>query len=123
VRSLSQADLALLIGSGQARVSKLERSLESTSLDTLFRCLLALGALRQDLAKTIGRSPRPKKAVDEKDRVGSLIHPKNRAAIRGAEWIGESCSGSESDIRPLRVTIGTRPQMESFPATFQKVIA
>ena len=66
VRSLSQADLALLIGSGQARVSKLERSLESTSLDTLFRCMLALGASRQDLAKTIGRSPRPKKAVDEK---------------------------------------------------------
>jgi len=66
VRSLSQADLALLIGSGQARVSKLERALESTSLDTLFRCMLALGASRQDLAKTIGRSPRPKKAVDEK---------------------------------------------------------
>jgi len=66
VRSLSQADLALLIGSGQARVSKLERALESTSLDTLFRCLLALGASRQDLAKTIGRSPRPKKAADEK---------------------------------------------------------
>lgn len=42
VRSLSQADLALLIGSGQARVSKLERSLDSTSLDTLFRCMLAL---------------------------------------------------------------------------------
>ena len=66
VRSLSQADLALLIGSGQARVSKLERSLDSTSLDTLFRCMLALGASRQDLAKTIGCSPRPKKAVDEK---------------------------------------------------------
>jgi transcriptional regulator with XRE-family HTH domain len=66
VRSLSQADLALLIGSGQARVSKLERALDSTSLDTLFRCMLALGASRQDLAKTIGRSPRPKKAVDEK---------------------------------------------------------
>jgi len=66
VRSLSQADLARLIGSGQARVSKLERSLESTSLDTLFRCMLALGASRQDLAKTIGRSTRPKKDVDEK---------------------------------------------------------
>jgi DNA-binding XRE family transcriptional regulator len=52
--SLSQADLARLIGSGQARVSKLERSLESTSLDTLFRCMLVLGASRQDLAKTIG---------------------------------------------------------------------
>lgn len=57
VRSLSQADLARLIGSGQARVSKLERSLESTSLDTLFRCMLALEASRQDLAKTVGRSP------------------------------------------------------------------
>lgn len=64
VRSLSQADLARLIGSGQARVSKLERSLESTSFDTLFRCMLALGATRQDLAKTIGRSKRPKKAAE-----------------------------------------------------------
>jgi predicted XRE-type DNA-binding protein len=60
VRSLSQADLARLIGSGQARVSKLERSLESTSLDTLFRCMLVLGASRQDLAKTIGRPTRPR---------------------------------------------------------------
>jgi predicted XRE-type DNA-binding protein len=56
VRSLSQADLARLIGSGQARVSKLERSLESTSLDTLFRCMIVLGASRQDLAETIGHS-------------------------------------------------------------------
>src|SRR5436305_6319884 len=54
--SLSQADLARLIGTGQARVSKLERSSESTSLDTLFRCMLVLGATRQDLAKAISRS-------------------------------------------------------------------
>jgi transcriptional regulator with XRE-family HTH domain len=76
VRSLSQADLARLIGSGQARVSKLERSLESTSLDTLFRCMLALGASRQDLAKTIGRSTLSKKAVDEK---GPSLQPGRRA--------------------------------------------
>jgi DNA-binding XRE family transcriptional regulator len=59
--SLSQADLARLIGTGQARISKLERSSETTSLDTLFRCMLALGATRQDLAKAISHSTRSKK--------------------------------------------------------------
>lgn len=85
VHSLSQADLALLIGSGQARVSKLERALDSTSLDTLFRCMLALGASRQDLAKAIGRSPRQKKTVDEKgprrqprSSERSSLHPRRR---------------------------------------------
>ncbi|HZF13312.1 MAG TPA: helix-turn-helix transcriptional regulator [Thermoanaerobaculia bacterium] len=63
VHSLSQADLARLIGTGQARVSKLERSSESTSLDTLFRCMLVLGATRQDLAKAIAHSTRPKRAT------------------------------------------------------------
>jgi len=89
VRSLSQADLARLIGSGQARVSKLERSLESTSLDTLFRCMLVLGASRQDLAKTIGRSTRPKKAIDEKgprrqprSSKKSSLHPGRRVERR-----------------------------------------
>ena len=79
VRSLSQADLARLIGSGQARVSKLERSLESTSLDTLFRCMLVLGATRQDLAKTIGRSTRPRARTSGK---GSRRSPSPPAAGR-----------------------------------------
>ena len=57
--SLSQADLARLIGTGQARVSKLERASESTSLDTLFRCMLVLGASRQDLANAIARTAPP----------------------------------------------------------------
>src|ERR1044071_9764311 len=51
-RELSQADLARLVGSGQARISKLERAREETSLDTLVRCMFALGASRQDVAKT-----------------------------------------------------------------------
>jgi len=85
VRSLSQADLARLIGSGQARVSKLERSLESTSLDTLFRCMLALGASRQDLAKTIGRSTRSKKAVDEGPRRQS--HSSEKSSLRPSRRI------------------------------------
>jgi predicted XRE-type DNA-binding protein len=59
--SLSQADLARLIGTGQARVSKLERTSESTSLDTLFRCMLVLGATRQDLARAILHTTPPKK--------------------------------------------------------------
>jgi predicted XRE-type DNA-binding protein len=62
-RSLSQADLARLLGTGQARVSKLERSSESTSLDTLFRCMLVLGATREELAKAIARSAQPKKPI------------------------------------------------------------
>jgi transcriptional regulator with XRE-family HTH domain len=65
-RALSQADLARLLGSGQARVSKLERASESTSLDTLFRCMLVLGASRQDLAKAISHSTQPKKAASRR---------------------------------------------------------
>jgi predicted XRE-type DNA-binding protein len=69
-RSLSQADLARLLGTGQARVSKLERSSESTSLDTLFRCMLVLGATREELAKAITRSAQPKKPI-RKPRVAA----------------------------------------------------
>jgi predicted XRE-type DNA-binding protein len=78
VRSLSQADLARLIGTGQARVSKLERSSESTSLDTLFRCMLVLGATRQDLAKAISHSIRPTKKKTAT----------SRAAAKGTKSVG-----------------------------------
>lgn len=62
-RALSQSDLARLVGTGQARISKLERSAESTSLDTLVRCLLVLGASRKDLARTIANAKvRPRTA-------------------------------------------------------------
>jgi predicted XRE-type DNA-binding protein len=61
--ALSQADLARLIGSGQGRVSKLERSFEPASLDTLFRCMLVMGASRRDLAEAIARPARPKKSA------------------------------------------------------------
>jgi transcriptional regulator with XRE-family HTH domain len=67
VRSLSQAEVARLVGSGQARISKLERSGESTSLDTLVRCMLVLGASRKDLAKTIAKAavrPKARKAAE-----------------------------------------------------------
>jgi transcriptional regulator with XRE-family HTH domain len=97
VRSLSQADLARLIGSGQARVSKLERSLESTSLDTLFRCMLVLGASRQDLAKTIGRSTRPRsrksgrtdEAVDRAARHGQAHRGKGPLPLDRAVLVRE----------------------------------
>jgi predicted transcriptional regulator len=77
MHSLSQADLARLLGTGQARVSKLERPSESTSLDTLFRCMLVLGATRQDLAKAISHSNRPKKASG-----------KSRTAAKGTKRVG-----------------------------------
>jgi transcriptional regulator with XRE-family HTH domain len=65
-RSLSQADLARLLGSGQSRVSKLERSSEATSLDTLFRCMLVLGASRRDLAKAIAPATSARKPSENR---------------------------------------------------------
>jgi DNA-binding XRE family transcriptional regulator len=76
MHSLSQADLARMIGTGQARVSKLESPSESTSLDTLFRCMLVLGATRQDLAKAISHSTRPKKTT-----------AKSRTAVKGPKSV------------------------------------
>jgi predicted XRE-type DNA-binding protein len=76
-RSLSQADLARLIGTGQARVSKLERTSESTSLDTLVRCMLVLGATRQDLANAIAHPTPPQGPTG-----------KPRAAAKGTKGVG-----------------------------------
>ncbi|MEA2694227.1 MAG: hypothetical protein QOJ16_3614 [Acidobacteriota bacterium] len=80
--SLSQADLARLIGTGQARVSKLERSSEATSLDTLFRCMLALGATRQDLAEAILHTTPPKHPTGKGRAAAKATTPgrKSRAA-------------------------------------------
>jgi len=83
--SLSQADLARLIGTGQARVSKLERTSEPTSLDTLFRCMLVLGATRKDLAEAIlhttpPRNPTGKEQAAAKDTKTRTAGRKSRAA-------------------------------------------
>ena len=54
-RKLTQTALAQRLGSSQSRVAKMEAGDRSVSLELLFRCLLTLGATRQELAKVIGR--------------------------------------------------------------------
>jgi transcriptional regulator with XRE-family HTH domain len=54
-RKLTQAELALQVGSSQSRVAKMEAGDRSVSLDLLVRALLTLGTTRQELAKVIGR--------------------------------------------------------------------
>jgi ribosome-binding protein aMBF1 (putative translation factor) len=54
-KSLSQVQLARLIGSSQSRVAKMEGGDPSVSIDLLVRSLLALGATPRDLAQTISR--------------------------------------------------------------------
>ncbi len=54
-RSLSQIELAKLVGSSQSRVAKMEGGDPSVSLDLLVRSLLALGATPRDLAQAISR--------------------------------------------------------------------
>ena len=55
-RHLSQADLAKLIGSSQSRVAKMEAGDASVSTDLLLKSILALGATRTQIAKTLGSS-------------------------------------------------------------------
>ena len=58
--SLSQSQLAELIGSSQSRVAKMERGDASVSLDLLLRALIAQGMTRTELADVIaGRRPLP----------------------------------------------------------------
>ncbi len=52
-RKLSQAQFAKLLGSSQSRVAKMEAADPTVSLDLLVRSLLATGATRRDLARTI----------------------------------------------------------------------
>lgn len=54
-RSLSQIELAKLVGSSQSRVAKMEGGDPSVSIDLLVRALLALGATPRDLAQAISR--------------------------------------------------------------------
>jgi predicted XRE-type DNA-binding protein len=51
--SLSQTQLAELIGSSQSRVAKMERGDASVSLDLIIRALVAQGMTRQELASVI----------------------------------------------------------------------
>ena len=57
-RRLSQTEFAARIQSSQSRVAKMESGDASVSVDLLIRSLLALGASRTDLARSIGRTRR-----------------------------------------------------------------
>lgn len=61
-RRLTQGQLAKRLGSSQSRVAKIEAADPSVSLDLLVRSLLALGASRADVAKTLGRGPKRRSA-------------------------------------------------------------
>ena len=50
---LSQAAFAKRLGSSQSRVAKMEAADPSVSLDLLLRALLALGATRREIGRTI----------------------------------------------------------------------
>lgn len=56
--SLSQQDLARKLGTGQARVSRIERADPGVSTDQLLKALLAMGATREEIAQVIGESDR-----------------------------------------------------------------
>ncbi len=57
-KRLSQAELARRISSSQSRVAKMEAGDSSVSMDLLIKTLLALGASRKELAKSIEQSAR-----------------------------------------------------------------
>ena len=50
---ISQEQLAVLLGSSQSRVAKMERGDASVSIDLLVRSLLAMGAKPKDLGRSI----------------------------------------------------------------------
>ena len=56
-RGLSQVSAAGLIRSSQSRVAKMEAGDPSVSLDLIVRSLLALGATRADVARSLKRQP------------------------------------------------------------------
>ena len=53
---LSQAQVAAQLRSSQSRIAKMEAGDPTVSVDLLVRCLLALGASREELAKSIARA-------------------------------------------------------------------
>jgi transcriptional regulator with XRE-family HTH domain len=52
-KNLTQTELAQLLNSSQSRVAKMERGDPSVSVDLLVRSLLALGASRKVLQRTL----------------------------------------------------------------------
>ena len=50
---LTQAEVAILLGSGQSRVAKMEKGESSVSLDLMIRSLCAMGASRGEVAKAM----------------------------------------------------------------------
>ena len=52
-RRISQEQLAVLVGSSQSRIAKMERGDASVSIDLLVRSLLAMGAKPKDLGRSI----------------------------------------------------------------------
>lgn len=56
--ALTQAELAVRMGSSQSRVAKLEVGAPGISLDLLIRALITLGASRADVATIIGARSR-----------------------------------------------------------------
>jgi DNA-binding XRE family transcriptional regulator len=61
-RSLTQEDLARLLGSSQSRVAKIEAADPSVSIDLMIRSLFKMGARRKEVASYIV-GPRPKRAA------------------------------------------------------------
>lgn len=59
---LSQADLAIRMGSSQSRIAKMEAGDPSVSIDLQIRSLLSLGATRRELARVIAASAKLKAA-------------------------------------------------------------
>ena len=55
-RKISQTKLAELLGSSQSRVAKMESCDPSVSVDLLVKGMLALGATRKEIGKTLGKS-------------------------------------------------------------------
>jgi hypothetical protein len=55
-RGWTQGQAARLLRSSQSRVAKMEAADASVSLDLMIRSLFALGASKQDLARTISRT-------------------------------------------------------------------
>lgn len=52
-QQLTQKEVAIMIGSGQSRIAKMEKAAASVSIDLLIRSLLALGADRKEIARVI----------------------------------------------------------------------
>ena len=53
-RKISQVELAKMIGSSQSRIAKIEAGDTSVSTDLILKAILALGATRTQIAKTLG---------------------------------------------------------------------